>query len=85
MATLSSCAAIQLYVPWETMAERKAGWSRKFNEPIMLPDGRVLVTLRDAADYITMLPAKEAALPEWQAAIEGLCWWSRRCSRALAS
>jgi hypothetical protein len=32
----------------------------------------LLVTLRDAADDITALPAKEAALPEWQAAIEAL-------------
>jgi hypothetical protein len=34
--------------------------------------GRTLLTLRDAADYITGLPKKEAALPEWQAAIEAL-------------
>jgi hypothetical protein len=46
-------------------------WSREFEEPIALPDGRTLLTLRDAADYITALP-KEAALPEWQAAIEAL-------------
>jgi len=31
-----------------------------------------MVTLRDAADYITALPKKESALPEWQAAIEAL-------------
>jgi hypothetical protein len=30
------------------------------------------VTLRDAADYISGLSKKEAALPEWQAAIEAL-------------
>jgi hypothetical protein len=46
------------------------GWSREFDEPISLPDGRSLTTLRDAADYITGLPKKEAAAPEWQAAIE---------------
>jgi len=54
------------------MAERNAGWSRKFDEPIALPDGRRLVVLRDAADYTTGLPAKEPASPEWQAAIEAL-------------
>jgi chromosome segregation and condensation protein ScpB len=48
------------------------GWQRKFEEPIPLPDGRKLVTLRDAADYITSLPKKESDLPEWQAAIEVL-------------
>jgi hypothetical protein len=43
----------------------------------MLPDGRTLVTLRDAADYITNLPKKESALPEWQTAIEVLLLCSR--------
>lgn len=38
-------------------------WSREF-DPIELPDGRELVTLRDAAAYITELPKKEAAAPE---------------------
>jgi hypothetical protein len=37
-----------------------------------LPDGRKLVTLRDAASYITALPEKEADAAEWQAAIEAL-------------
>jgi hypothetical protein len=54
------------------MAERNAGWGRKFDEPITLPAGQRLVSLRDAADYITSLPRAEAALPEWQAAIEAL-------------
>jgi len=31
-----------------------------------------LVTLRDAALYITKLPKKEASLPEWQTATEAL-------------
>ena len=48
------------------------GWQRKFEDPIPLPDGRALITLRDAANYITALPKKEAAAPEWQAAIEAL-------------
>ena len=48
------------------------GWQRKFEDPIPLPDGRTLVTLRDAADYITSLPKKESDLPEWQTAIEVL-------------
>jgi len=42
-------------------------WSLKFDEPIALPDGGKLVLLRDAAHYITALPAKVAARPEWQA------------------
>ena len=48
------------------------GWQRKFDEPIPLRGGRELVSLRDAATHITALPKTEAALPEWQAAIEAL-------------
>jgi hypothetical protein len=48
------------------------GWSREFDDPIVLPEGENLRTLRDAATYVTGLPKKEAALPEWQAAIEAL-------------
>jgi hypothetical protein len=53
------------------------GWQRKFEDPIPLPVGRALVTLRDAADYITSLPKKESDLPEWQTAIEVLMLVSR--------
>jgi hypothetical protein len=49
-----------------------AGWARKFNEPIPLPKGKPLITLRDAATYITKLPKAEHDAPEWQAAMEAL-------------
>jgi hypothetical protein len=52
-------------------------WSTPFEDPIPLPGGRTLVTLKDAADYITKLPEKESALPEWQTAIEVLLLVSR--------
>ena len=48
------------------MAEER-GWQRKFDDPIPLPDGRTLVTLRDAGDYIASLPKKKSALAEWRA------------------
>jgi hypothetical protein len=48
------------------------GWSRRFEDPVILPDGRKLVTLRDAGDYITKLPKAEHEAPEWQAAMEAL-------------
>jgi len=32
------------------------GWQRTFDDPIILPDGGELRTLRDAANYITRLP-----------------------------
>jgi hypothetical protein len=48
------------------------GWRRKFEDPIPLPNGDKLITLRDAALYATFLPVEEAALPEWQAAMQAL-------------
>jgi hypothetical protein len=48
------------------MAER--GWNRRFDEPIPTPKGKPLITLRNAAAYITALPKKEADAAEWQAA-----------------
>ena len=47
-------------------------WSTPFEDPIILPNGRKLVTLRDAATYITKLPKAERTAPEWQAAMEAL-------------
>lgn len=47
------------------------GWQRAFDDPIPLPGG-VLITLRDAATFITKLPKREHDAPEWQAAIEAL-------------
>ena len=47
-------------------------WSAEFEDPIELPNGRKLLTLRDAATYITKLPKAEHVTPEWQAAIEAL-------------
>jgi hypothetical protein len=47
-------------------------WNRRFDDAIILPDGRTLVTLRDAAACATKLPKKEADSAEWQAAMEAL-------------
>ena len=44
------------------------GWKRSFDDPVTLPDGRELRTLRDAADYIIKLPNAEQQLAEWQTA-----------------
>jgi hypothetical protein len=48
------------------------GWSRKFEDSIMLPDGRKLITLKHAADYIMKLPMAEQKHEKWQTAIEVL-------------
>jgi hypothetical protein len=49
-----------------------AAWARLFDDPILLPGGCELLTLRDAADYIMNLPKAEQQLEEWQTAIECL-------------
>jgi hypothetical protein len=49
----------------------QVSWSREFEDPISLPNGKKLVTLHDAADYITSLPKKKSDLPEWQARDRG--------------
>ena len=46
--------------------------ARRFENPIPLPDGRTLRTLRDAASYLMALPGKTRQSDEWQAAIEAL-------------
>ncbi|WP_024513451.1 hypothetical protein [Bradyrhizobium sp. ARR65] len=46
--------------------------SLKFDDPVALPDGGELRTLRDAANCITKLPKHEHDAPEWRAAIEPL-------------
>jgi hypothetical protein len=52
--------------------ERLASWERSFEEPIPLPKGKPLVTLRDAANHITKLPKAEHQTDEWQAAMQAL-------------
>jgi hypothetical protein len=49
-----------------------------------LPDGRKLVTPKDAADYVKKLPKKQSQLPEWQTAIEALMLCSRSGDPMLA-
>jgi hypothetical protein len=47
-------------------------WDQSFFDPIELPNGRKLITLRDAALYITKLPKAEQQTAEWQTAAEVL-------------
>jgi hypothetical protein len=48
------------------------GWSREFDDPVELPKGKLLVTLRDAANYIVKLPKVEQQAQERQTAVEVL-------------
>jgi hypothetical protein len=47
-------------------------WDQQFFDPIELPKGKKLVTLRDAATYIMKLPKAEHDAEEWRAAMEAL-------------
>jgi hypothetical protein len=47
-------------------------WDQRFFDPIELPGRKPLVTLRDAAEYITELPKAEHDADEWQAAMQVL-------------
>ncbi len=47
-------------------------WDQNFSDPIEVPDGRKLLTLRDAANYIVKLPEADQAAAKWQAAAEVL-------------
>ena len=64
-------------------------WFKRFHDPIILPDGRKLLTLRDVAEYITALPKAEHDAADWQVAMETLllvaCATGRKCWRGSRS
>ena len=47
-------------------------WEQLFFDPIELPDGRVLRSLRDAGEFIQSLPKVTQDRPEWQVAVRAL-------------
>ena len=47
-------------------------WSREFDAPIVLDDGRELITLRDAAKHVMSLSKAEQDKDYWQTAVETL-------------
>ena len=49
-----------------------ADWARQFDEPIPVPKGRRLVTLRYAGDYVAKLSKAKHMTAEWQAAMLAL-------------
>jgi hypothetical protein len=44
------------------------GWQRRFDDPITLPDGRLLKTLRDAGEFVARLPKAKHNQPAWRLA-----------------
>jgi hypothetical protein len=51
---------------------KSVSWDQQFFDAIILPTGRKLITLRDAAKYIMKLPKAEQQAPQWQAAAKVL-------------
>lgn len=47
-------------------------WDIHFPNPIMTPDGKALVTMRDAGRYITALPKPTQTDSAWQTAMHVL-------------
>ena len=47
-------------------------WDELFDDPIPLPEGGKLITLRDARDYIARLPKTLHDSDRWQLAIKDL-------------
>jgi hypothetical protein len=47
-------------------------WDKRFDRPVVLPDGNALRTLEDARRYILTLPKSEHETTAWQVAIEAL-------------
>jgi hypothetical protein len=68
----------------------KSGWSREFEEPIIVPPrgprgkSRELVTLKDAGEFIAKLPKSEHSATEWQTAMEALLLAVRGAPTMLA-
>jgi hypothetical protein len=53
-------------------------WSRAFDDPIELPDGHVLRTLRDAGEYVAALSKADQSKQHWQTAAHELMMAAER-------
>jgi hypothetical protein len=50
----------------------EVNWSRRFADPILMPDGSTIRTIGEAAEYATSLPRKIGNEPQWQRAADAL-------------
>jgi hypothetical protein len=50
----------------------KVNWSRRFEDPVPMPDGSTVRTIREAAEYATSLPRKIGNTEPWQHAAQVL-------------
>ena len=47
-------------------------WQRAFDDPVPLPNGKTLLTLKEAAAYILKLKKSDQRSAHWQAAAEAV-------------
>ena len=47
-------------------------WSRRFDNPVPMPDGSTIRTLGEAAEYAIRRPKKARSTEPWQRAAKGL-------------
>jgi hypothetical protein len=57
---------------WPVRGVMAENWDTKFGNPIPLPGGRELVTLRDAVEYIRQLCGTSRESETWQVAMQDL-------------
>ena len=58
-------------------------WRRKFSTPLVLKDGRRIVTIRDAADVYLTLPPDRREAAHWESALAAVFVAGRRRSTLL--
>jgi len=63
-------------------ANCKMSWIRKLPSPLELKDGRRVAILRDAADLILALPARQKANKRWEHAAELMMKAAKPTARA---
>jgi hypothetical protein len=59
-------------------------WSRKFDNPIPIVNGKLLFRLRDAGQFIEALPKAEQDAPRWRTATELLIFAAKGAPTMLA-
>lgn len=47
-------------------------WSTAFHEPVPLPGGKAIKTLKQAAEHVRRLPKAKQNREDWQAAVDTL-------------
>jgi hypothetical protein len=58
----------------------KVNWSRRFDDPVPMPDGHTIRTIGEAAEYATKLPKRIGDTEPWQRAAGDLAMASQHAA-----